>query len=128
MARPELKRAGQVSATKEWLEPQLDSSQGTKKVQFGSFACEFHVTLWCFMGFKLMHRLHVMQMYSLLEHHIEQPEFLKKLEKARDASRTSSPKEHGDEVLHEEWWEEPPHDSNSAPALSEEFTEVTNAL
>ena len=75
-----------------------------------------------------MHRLHVMQMYTLLEHHIEQPEFLKKLEKARDASRTPSPKEHGDEVLHEEWWEEPPCDSNSVTALSGEFTEVREGL
>ncbi|BDA46305.1 hypothetical protein COCOBI_08-3970 [Coccomyxa sp. Obi] len=96
-SRSDLEKAGQFPATKQWLKPELDSSQGTEK------------------------------MYTLLEHHIEQPEFLKKLEAAKGASRTSPPKEHGDEVLHEEWWEEPPRDSNSAPVLSEDFTEVTRA-
>lgn len=128
VARSDLEKAGQIPATKQWLKPELDSSQGTEKVRFGVFCFSPSHRLGASWVPELMHRLDFMQMYTLLEHHIEQPEFLKKLEKAKDASRIYPPKEHGDEVLHEEWWEEPPRDSNSAPVLSEDFTEVRKAL
>ena len=37
VARSDLESAGQVPATKQWLEPQLNSSQGTEKARFGIF-------------------------------------------------------------------------------------------
>lgn len=67
--------------------------------------------------------LHVMQMYTLLEQHIEQQDFLKKLERAKE-KQAATPGKHGDEVLHEEWWEAPPGDSSSVSAESDGFTEV----
>lgn len=63
-------------------------------------------------------------MYSLLEQHIEHPEFLKKLERAKEDKAAAGPGKHGDEVLHKEWWEAPPAEISTASAESDGFTEV----
>ncbi|EIE24028.1 hypothetical protein COCSUDRAFT_47107 [Coccomyxa subellipsoidea C-169] len=95
-SRSGLEKASHMPATQQWLKPQLDSSEGTEK------------------------------MYSLLEQHIEHPEFLKKLERAKDKA-AAAPGKHGDEVLHKEWWEAPPGGISTASADSDGFTEVTRA-
>ena len=72
-----------------------------------------------------------MQIYTALERHIEQPDFLTKLEAARrrSAASPSSPDKptdpadgKGEEVLHKDWWEAPA--STASLAEAEGFTEV----
>lgn len=67
-------------------------------------------------------------MYTLLERHIEQPEFLRKLESAKEGKHPGAPGKHGDEVLHEQWWEPPTGCTrSSAEGPLEDFTEVNHA-
>ena len=76
-----------------------------------------------------------MQIYTALERHIEQPDFLTKLEAAkRRCPSASGPGEcadngaasKGEEVLHKEWWEAPAPTASLAEA--EGFTEVRAPL
>ncbi len=58
-------------------------------------------------------------MYNLLEDHVNQPEFLKQLADAKEAPQEPVARPHGDEVLHEEWWE-PPKGATSQDAESDD--------
>ena len=66
------------------------------------------------------------QIYTALERHIEQPDFLTKLEAARRRRPPSSGSDlansKGEEVLHKEWWKMPA--SATSLAEAEGFTEV----
>jgi hypothetical protein len=65
------------------------------------------------------------QIYTLLEEHVNQPEFLKKLESAKASKRSTAIMMHGDEVMHEEWWETPQGAAIAGESsMHEEFTEV----
>lgn len=43
----------------------------------------------------------------MLEDHVNQPEFLKQLEDAKEVPQEPAARPQGEEVLHEEWWEPP---------------------
>lgn len=77
------------------------------------------------LGRLTIYLLVVVQIYSLLEHHVDQPAFLAKLEAAKQSKGTSAVAKHGDEVLHEEWWEAPAGQAGpSENPNHEEFTQV----
>ena len=65
------------------------------------------------------------QIYTALERHIEQPDFLSKLEDAKRRGTGSTGdlgERRGEEVLHEGWWDAPPCGMSDASA--EGYTEV----
>ena len=76
-----------------------------------------------------------MQVYGLLQRHVERDAFLKQLELAKVAQGSASAPavEHGSEVLRETWWEPPAGEGGAAmagdPAVADAgFTEARGCI